>query len=90
MRYEYPEDRKEFWRWVEAPGPCRRPYFRYDHNDRDLIIEIGMRDAVVRYRIAHIHLANAMAGWRILVADSVRYARRELANHFRAQAGVKS
>jgi hypothetical protein len=74
-RFEYPEDRFIFMRWVVARGPCARPYWLYDQHASVLIIELKRRGRVLCLNIPTERLHNSRSGWRCEVAHSVRQVR---------------
>jgi len=79
-RYDFPEDRLDFWKWVKSPGPCGRPYWWFDEFCGRLIIELDRQGWHGRCEIPLIDLDCMRLGWREQVARKVRMVRRFLRN----------
>ena len=77
-RFEYPEDRMQFWRWRKAVGPCSKPYWTYNEEKRTLTIELKKGERVMCYCISHLEMDHSKFGWRWIVAQSVSKVRRAL------------
>lgn len=73
-RYAYPEDRKNFTRWLDAPGPCSCHYRWLNKENRRLIIDIQKKGRRLCYEIPHDELI--FGDWRKTVARAVRMVRR--------------
>ena len=80
-RYEYWYDRRDFRRWRTAPGPCHRPYWRFDEFRSRLIIELHKGERVMCYNLTTLELETARLGWRWLLAQAVRQVRRALTHN---------
>jgi hypothetical protein len=78
-RFDYPEDRLDFNRWLKAPGPCKSLYrsWRIDHGGM-LVIELQSGEVYVAYAIDRIELFMSKCGWRWMVAQVLRMLRRKL------------
>lgn len=77
-RYDYPDDRKEFRRWVKLPGPCSRPYWHWDETHRFLYLELGKGLQRYQYRLDDLVLHSTHLGWRSVVAHALREVRNAL------------
>jgi hypothetical protein len=73
-RYEFPEDRKNFKRWFDAPGPCSRPYRWMNEDNGRLIIDIVRSGKRLCYDIQRQELYDR--NWRQVVARAVKIVRR--------------
>ena len=73
-RYEFPEDRKNFKRWLDAPGPCSRPYRWMNEDNGRLIIDIVRAGKRLCYEIQRQELYDR--NWRQVVARAVKIVRR--------------
>lgn len=80
-RYAYPEDRKNFKRWLNATGPCNRPYRWLNKENRRLIIDIQKKGRRLCYEIPHDELV--FGDWRKTVARAVRMVRSALSTTMR-------
>ena len=78
-RYEYPEDRFVFWRWVDARWHGnRKPYWWFDKQRERLIIELQDGDRTVECMLSKVELDLSLPGWRWMVAQAVRHTRHAL------------
>lgn len=84
-RYEYADDRKDFWRWRRAAGPCQLPYWRFDGMRGRLTIELCKGERVMCYDLTATELEMARNGWRWLVAQAVRQVRRAFTHNDQIQ-----
>lgn len=73
-RYEFAEDRKNFKRWLDAPGPCRRPYRWMNEDNGHLVIDIAKNGKRLCYDISRQEFYDR--NWRQIVARAVRIVRR--------------
>jgi len=77
-RYEYPDDRKVFLRWVRAAGPCSEAYWYFDELRQFLYLKAAQGEYRVQYCIHTRELDSDRRGWRFPIAVGLRLIRREL------------
>lgn len=79
-RYEFPEDRFNFRRWVVSKGPCKKTYWWFDYQQQMLYLDLEKGERRKVYLISKAELDSFRGGWRTLVAQALlilRHALRE-------------
>ena len=78
-RYKFPEDRFNFWRWVEARGPGnKRPYWYFNGEKNTLILELRKGEKRMAYDLTKQAMDLSVQGWRQVVAQALLQVRRAL------------
>lgn len=77
-RYAFREDRKDFRRWVNAPGPGPTRYWRCEVAPARIIITLFKGERFMCYALTFLELEMARHGWRWIVAHAVRQVRHAL------------
>ncbi len=74
-RYEYPEDRFDFYRWRKAPGPCKEPYWWFNEEKEALFVDMTKARVHFQCCVSKSQLERSRDGWRRVVARMVRNLR---------------
>jgi hypothetical protein len=77
-RYEFADDRKNFSRWIMAPGPTQISYWRYQLDPHRLQIRLHKGGRTMCYNLTIQELEFSRLGWRRMVAQAVRKVRQAL------------
>jgi len=75
-RWQNPEDRDDFWRWLQARAPSQSIEYRFFTGS--LGIELHRDEQQAHVMIARIELETVQVGWRSLVAAHIWDLRRKL------------